>query len=268
MSYLSAKKIYPGNFTEALNGWYKNIDTNDDSTNDKSIGGPTSVLAVPGYRYFQQRGYAEVTGKVGGKVSSADVIVPSPYRNDSTRTDITGMVISGSSTLPSYVYRAAVSVASGWDGRVASGIYAATGDAISFGRSNGGSPVAASGLAEGCAQANITSTVDGTGDGGSGAIFFAAGVEGYSSNPFVIASGAAGVTAGNVYKSITAATTYKVFSKTGANATAVANGLYLSDADVDAGKKGYIVCEVCYIQPDEAPQYNDIEQYIIGRTVS
>ena len=38
MSYLSAKKIYPGNFTEALNGWYKNIDTNDDSTNDKSSG--------------------------------------------------------------------------------------------------------------------------------------------------------------------------------------------------------------------------------------
>ena len=268
MSYLSAKKIYPGNFTEALNGWYKNIDTNDDSTNDKSIGGPTSVLAVPGYRYFQQRGYAEVTGKVAGKVSSIDVIVPSPYRNDSTRTDITGMVISGSATLPSYVYRAAVSVASGWDGRVASGVYAATGDAISFGRSNGGSPVAASGVSEGVAQANITSTTDGTGDGGSGAIFFAAGVEGYSSNPFVIASGAAGVTAGNVYKSITAATTYKVFSKTGANATAVANGLYLSDADVDAGKKGYIVCEVCYIQPDEAPNYNDIEQYIIGRTVS
>ena len=268
MSYLSAKKIYPGNFTEALNGWYKNVDTNDSGSNDKSVGGPTSVLAVPGYRYFQQRGYAQITGKVGGKVSSADVIVPSPYRNDDTRTDITGMVISGSATLPAYVYRAAVSVASGWDGRVASGIYAATGDAISFGRSNGGSPVAASGVSEGVAQANITSTADGTGDGGSGAIFFAAGVEGYSSNPFVIASGAAGVTAGNVYKSITAATTYKVFSKTGANATAVANGLYLSDADVDAGKKGYIVCEVCYIQPDEAPNYNDIEQYIIGRTVS
>ena len=227
MSYLSAKKIYPGNFTEALNGWYKNIDTNDDSTNDKSSGGPTSVLAVPGYRYFQQRGYAEVTGKVGAKVSSADVIVPSPYRNDSTRTDITGMVISGSSTLPSYVYRAAVSVASGWDGRVASGIYAATGDAISFGRSNGGSPVAASGTAAG------------------GAL-----------HP------------GVAYKSITAATTYKVFSKAGANATSAGNGFYLSDADVDANKKGYIVCEVCYIQPDEAPQYNDIEQYIIGRTVS
>ena len=56
MSYLSAKKIYPGNFTEALNGWYKNIDTTDSGSNDKSVGGPTSVLAGPGYRYFQQRG--------------------------------------------------------------------------------------------------------------------------------------------------------------------------------------------------------------------
>ena len=79
MSYLSAKKIYPGNFTEALNGWYKNIDTTDSGSNDKSVGGPTSVLAVPGYRYFQQRGYAQITGKVGAKVSSADVIVPSGF---------------------------------------------------------------------------------------------------------------------------------------------------------------------------------------------
>ena len=61
MSYLSAKKIYPGNFTEALNGWYKNVDTTDSGSNDKSVGGPTSVLAVPGYRYFQQRGYAPVS---------------------------------------------------------------------------------------------------------------------------------------------------------------------------------------------------------------
>ena len=50
MSYLSSKKIYPGNWVEALNGWYKNIDTNDDGTNNASKGGPTSVLAVPGYR--------------------------------------------------------------------------------------------------------------------------------------------------------------------------------------------------------------------------
>jgi hypothetical protein len=33
MSYLTSKKIYPGNWTNALNGWYKNIDITDDGTN-------------------------------------------------------------------------------------------------------------------------------------------------------------------------------------------------------------------------------------------
>ena len=65
MTYLSAKKIFPGNWAEPLNGWYKNIDTNDDGTNNASKGGPTSVLAVPGYRYFQQRGYVAVATASG-----------------------------------------------------------------------------------------------------------------------------------------------------------------------------------------------------------
>ena len=50
--------------------------------------------------------------------------------------------------------------------------------------------------------------------------------------------------------------------------TAAADGVYLSDADVDAGNKGYIVVEVCYIQADDAPGYADIEQYLTNRTVS
>lgn len=78
MSYLSAKKIYPGNWAEPLNGWYKNIDTNDSGSNDKTKGGPTSVLAVPGYRYFQQRGYVAVPSASGTAVTATgDVIVPS-----------------------------------------------------------------------------------------------------------------------------------------------------------------------------------------------
>ena len=55
MSYLSAKKIYPGNWAEPLNSWYKNIDEYGTGTLDGSKGGPTSVLAIPGYRYFQAR---------------------------------------------------------------------------------------------------------------------------------------------------------------------------------------------------------------------
>ena len=60
MTYLSAKKIYPGNWAEPLNSWYKNIDNTQDGNNESSAGGPTSVLAIPGYRYFQQRGYVEI----------------------------------------------------------------------------------------------------------------------------------------------------------------------------------------------------------------
>lgn len=271
MTYLSAKKIYPGNWSQALNGWYKNIDSvNEGGTGyDSSKGGPTSVLAVPGYRYFQQRGYVPVTWASGSATTSGasmSVIVPSPYRNDDTRTDITGLVISGSSTLPSYCYRTAVSVASGWgDGRVASGVYAATGNVISFGRNNSGSPTAASGIGENVIQANLTSTVSGD---AAGKIYFAGGSQAFGTNPFLTATGAAGVTNTNVYYSATASTTFSVFAKETANSTTTSGGVYISDADVAAGRTGYLVVEVCYIRPDDAPGYEDIDGYLTGRTVS
>jgi len=263
MTYLSAKKIFPGNWAEPLNGWYKNIDTNDDGTNNGSKGGPTSVLAVPGYRYFQQRGYVPVTATSGGgAVASGSVIVPSPYRNDDTRPDITGMVISGSSTLPAYVYRATISVASGWgDGRVASGVYAATGNVITFatGLTSTGN------VGEAVAQANLTSTTSGS---QPGEIFFTAGSAGYSTQPFLTATGAAGVTVSNVYKQITSAATYTVQARESQTATSTSGGWYISSGDASGGRTGYFVVEVCYLQPDEAAGYEDIDGYLLGRTVS
>jgi len=270
MSYLTSKKIYPGNWTNALNGWYKNIDTTDDgtSTNNASKGGPTSVLATPGYRYFQQRGYAAVTWGSGSAATSGqtlNVVVPSPYRQDDTRPDITGMVISGNSTQPAYVYRAALSVASGWgDGRVASGVYASTGNVITFGRDSSG-PIAVTGVGEPIAQANLTSTV--SGDAGT-KIFFAGGSQALSSTPFLTATGATGVGPSGVYKELTAATTFKVYARGAATDTGVSGGVYLSSDDASAGRAGYVIVEVCYIQPDEAPGYEDIEAYLNNRTVS
>jgi hypothetical protein len=265
MTYLSSKKIYPGNWAEPLNGWYKNIDTNDDGSNNASKGGPTSVLATPGYRYFQQRGYVAVTQTSGAPLVTGNVIVPSPYRQDDTRPDITGMVISGSTSLPVYVYRTAISVASGWgDGRVASGVYAATGNVISFGRDSSG-PTAASGVGEGPIQANLTSSVSGD---AATKIFFAGGTAGYGTNPFITATGAAGVSGGTLYYSSTTGVNLKVFAKGAANDTSTSGGIYISDADSAAGRAGYLVVEVCYIQPDEAPGYEDIDGYLTGRTVS
>jgi hypothetical protein len=263
MTYLSAKKIFPGNWAEPLNGWYRNIDTNDSGSNDGSKGGPTSVLAVPGYRYFQQRGYVPVTATSGGgAVASGSVIVPSPYRNDDTRPDITGMVISGSSTLPAYVYRATVSVASGWgDGRVASGVYAATGNVITFGIGLTSTGT----VGEAVAQANLTSTTSGS---QPGEVFFTAGSAGYSTQPFLTATGAAGVTVNNVYKQVTSASTYTVQARESQTATSTSGGWYISSGDASGGRTGYFVVEVCYLQPDEATGYEDIDGYLLGRTVS
>lgn len=265
MSYLSSKKIYPGNWTNALNGWYKNIDVAADGSNDYSKGGPTSVLAVPGYRYFQQRGYVPVSWTSGDAATygqTMSVIVPSPYRQDDTRPDITGMVISGSATQPAFVYRAAISVASGWgDNRVTTGVYASTGNVITF----GAGPTAVTGVGEAISQANLSSTVSGD---AATKILFAAGTQGLSSTPFLTATGAAGLGPSGVYKAVTGATTFKVFARGTNTDTGVSGGVYLADADYNAGLKGYLVVEVCYIQPDDAPGYEDIEEYILGRTVS
>lgn len=270
MTYLSAKKIYPGNWVNALNGWYKNIDANPvDGVRDATVGGPTSVLAIPGYRYFQQRGYVPVTATSGAGVSVASIIIPSPYRQDDTRTDITGMVISGSATSTGYVYRTAISVASGWgDDRVASGVYNATGNVISVGRSVSNLPTAASGVGEGVFQANLVSTVSGT---QVGEIYFAGGTQALSTDPFITATGAAGTVPGpgTAYYGVAASTTVQVFSKATANTSgSVAGGFYISSGDAAAGRVGYLVVEVCYVQPDAAPQYEDIESYLNNRTVS
>ena len=102
-------------------------------------------------------------------------------------------------------------------------------------------------------------------------IYFAGGVAGFSKNGLITASGTGAGGSdnpGTPYKEVTASTTYKVFSKAGANATSAQNGFFISQADSNAGKTGYIVVEVCYIQPEEAPGYEDIDGYIAGRTVS
>lgn len=251
MAYLSAKKIYPGNFNEPLNGWYKNIDTNDSGTNDASNGGPTSVLANPGWQFYQLRGYVPVTAT--GYTSEASVIIPSPYRNDDTRTDITGMVVSADTTRPAYVYRTNISVAQGWgDGRVAESGLMTSGatQVVAFGPAG---PVSTSGVVEG---ANLTAASNN----------IPAGTAGYGTNPFQNITGI--VTKEWLYEELTTDTTFEVYSKATTNATALNGGFGLHADDVAAGRTGYILVEVCYIRPDTAVAYADMEQYLPNRTVS
>ena len=60
MTYRTAKVISPADMAEPLNGWYQNIPIAG-GTAVGSYGGPTSVLANPGWRFFQLRGYVPVT---------------------------------------------------------------------------------------------------------------------------------------------------------------------------------------------------------------
>lgn len=250
MAYLSAKKIYPADMAEPLNGWYQNIDTTGGSTNNASKGGPTSVLATPGYRYFQQRGYVPVTTSTGdGYTTTANVIIPSPYKNDDTRTNITGMTISNvSSGLPAYVYRATISVASGWgDGRIASEIITSGAtDVIGFGPGTASTPTPASGVANGANLIAASNSI-------------AAGSAGYSISP---------LKNGVNYVETTSNTTYRVYSKPETKASVTQGGWAISDADKAAGNTGYILVELCYIQADNAMDYDDIEQYIPYKVAS
>lgn len=250
MAYLSAKKIYPADMAEPLNGWYQNIDTTGGSTNNASVAGPTAVLATPGYRYYQMRGYVPVTTATGdGYTTVADVIIPSPYKNDDTRTNITGMTISNvSSGLPAYVYRATISVASGWgDGRIASEIITSGAtDVIGFGPGTASTPTPASGVANGANLIAASNSI-------------AAGSAGYSISP---------LKNGVNYVETTSNTTYRVYSKPETKASVTQGGWAISDADKAAGNTGYILVELCYIQADNAMDYDDIEQYIPYKVAS
>jgi hypothetical protein len=281
MTYRSTKKIYPGNYAEPLNGWYQNVATGAKTVQGRtgSAGGPTAVLACPGWRYFQFMGYVPITNVSGGtgQNNRFQVIVPSPYKNDPTRVNITGMVVSGNAPPtnnisvgrgPAYIYRAAISVPTGWDNTVASGIANTDPTSIlTFGLANGGSAtdlgnptdptaVPAENNDTPCSQANIQfDTTSLTGQG-----FIQAGTEGISNAPLIVSTGEVAIT--EIYKQVTGVATYQVFSRDAATSTAANGGLYISAADAAAGKTGYIFVELDFIQQDNAPEYSDLNGYL------
>ena len=62
--------------------------------------------------------------------------------------------------------------------------------------------------------------------------------------------------------------TFYVQARESQTATSTSGGWYISSGDASAGRAGYFVVEVCYLQPDVAPGYEDIDGYLLGRTVS
>jgi hypothetical protein len=243
-----------------------------------------SVFGWPGIAAYELIGYVAISNKTGAKGNflGVDLTIPSPDRrtDDRVRDNIATMVVPGSSAVPSYVYGASVAVAkdipAGTTADPLPGFPAApvtadlkTGNAndiLMFGPVNGVNPVGIpSTQVTGVNSASswLTASTN-TIAQGSSATTGGGTTTGYL--PFtnaVTSTIVAGDFANSMMYRLTANTTFRVTTVTGLTSTTPTGaGLYISDADADAGKKAYILARVNYIQAAPAVSWNDIQAFI------
>ncbi len=235
------------------------------------------VHGWPGLDFFELIGFIKVSNKSGTKANfkSFDITIPSPDRrpDDRVRDDRTSLVVQASSANPAYVYQASLAIAQDIPAGglatfpaspVTADLQGTNGEFLLLGPDNGGSPLgvpgtqqnglaAASSLldigASGIAQGTGNTSTDGTSDG---------------IIPFVNVVTGGGITAANLANSmmykVTADTTFKVYNVNGITGTAVnGDGVFISDADSDAGKAAYILARVNYVRASAPVGWNDVQ---------
>ena len=251
--------LHPGNQINRLSG-YNN----------------EGVYAWPGVEAYEVIGYVKISNLAADKASfkSFDITVPSPDRrpDDRVRDNRTSLVIPASTQRPAYVYGASIAIAQDYPAGGLAGFPASpvtadiggtTGELLVLGASNSGNPFGipasqANGLANATSYLTAASSLfaQGTGAVNGG------GTNGYL--PFPNAVTTAGIVAADFANSlmyrVTSDTTFKVFNTTGITATTVnGGGVFISQADSDAGKAGYIVCRINYLRPAAAVSWNQIQ---------
>lgn len=233
------------------------------------------VYGWPGVEAFELIGYAKIDNLSADKASfkSFDLIVPSPDRrpDDRVRDNRTSLVVQASSARPAYIYGASIAIAQdypagGLAGFPASPVTADIGgtstEGLLLGPNNAGVPFGvpatqANGLAAASAIVSATSSL------------FAQGLSDttVADLPFTSGVTTAGIVAADfanaMFYRVTADTTFKVFNVNAVTSTTVdGDGVFISQADKDAGKAGYILCRVNYLRPAAAVSWNDIQGFI------
>jgi len=233
------------------------------------------VYGWPGVEAFELIGYAKIDNLAADKASfkSFDLIVPSPDRrpDDRVRDNRTSLVVQASSDRPAYIYGASIAIAQdypagGLAGFPASPVTANIGgtstEGLLLGPNNAGAPFGvpatqANGLAAASAIVSATSSL------------FAQGLSDttVADLPFTTGVTTAGIVAADFANSmfyrVTSDTTFKVFNVNAVTSTTVdGDGVFISQADKDAGKAGYILCRVNYLRPAAAVSWNDIQGFI------
>jgi len=239
------------------------------------------VYGWPGVEAYELIGYVKISNLAADKASykSFDITVPSPDRrpDDRVRDNRTSLVVQASSQRPAYIYGASIAVAQdipsgGLVGFPASPVTANIGgtstELLVLGPNNSGSPLGipspqGNGLANATSYLTAASSLFTQGDsavsGGTNA--------GNGYLPFANTVTTGGITAANFANSlmyrVTSDTTYKVFNVDAITDTSVnGDGVFISQADSDAGKAGYLVCRVNYLRPAAAVSWNDIQGFI------
>jgi hypothetical protein len=250
--------LHPGNQINRLSG-YNN----------------EGVYAWPGVEAYEMIGYVKISNLAADKASykSFDITVPSPDRrpDDRVRDNRTSLVVPATSARPAYIYGASIAIAQdipagGLAGFPASPVTADIGgtstEGLLLGPNNGGAPFGvpatqANGLS--CASSIVTATSS----------LFAQGLNSATNGglPFTTGVTTGGILAADFANSmfyrVTADTTFKVFNVNGITSTTVdGDGVFISQADSDAGKAGYILCRVNYLRPAAAVNWNNIQGLI------
>ena len=236
------------------------------------------VYGWPGVEAYELIGYVPISNASGSAASykSFDLIIPSPDRrpDDRVRDNRTSMVVNASSAKPAYIYAASIAVAqdipAGTSSDPAPGFpadpvtadlkFTNASDYLLFGPSNSGSPYGipstqANGLAAATAYVQASSSTIAQGSAATAGILpFTTSVSGTIANTDF---------ANSMFYKVTGDTTFKVFNTTATNSTSVnGGGVYISDADISAGKQAYLVCRVNYLRPQDAAGWREIQGYV------
>jgi hypothetical protein len=243
------------------------------------------VYGWPGFAAYELIAYVAVNNASGAAASykSLDLIIPSPDRrtDDRVRDNISTLVIPGSSAAPSYVYGASIAIAkdlpAGTTADPAPGFPADpvtadlkttnASDILMFGPTSSGLPVgipATQITGVNAASAWLTASSN-TIAQGSSATTGGGTTGGFVPFPSGVTGGGVAVAdfANSLVYKLTAATTFRITTVTGLTATTASGaGVYISDADIAAGKKAYILARINYVQAAPAVSWNDIQGFI------
>ena len=249
--------LQPGNQIHRLSGY-----------NDEG------VFGWPGIEAFELIGFAKVSNLSADKASfkSFDLTVPSPDRrpDDRVRDDRTSLVVQADSDRPAYIYGASIGIAQDLPAGglatfpaspVTADLGGTTGELLLLGPNNGGSPFGVpSTQLNGLAAATSTITA-------SSSLFAqGAGDTTVADIPFwtsVTSTIAAGDAANSMMYKVTADTTFKVFNVDAVTGTSVyGDGVFISQADSDAGRAAYILGRVNYLRPAKGVSWNDIQGFV------